>query len=63
MHLKTDEVDLKKATVKTIFCKFFQSTKVDMKNIAECYNHFFGYSNALETHGDHLPNMISVFWL
>ena len=22
-----------------------------MKNVVECYKHFFGYSNALETHG------------
>ena len=25
--------------------------QVDMKNIAKCYKHFFGYFNALKTHG------------
>jgi hypothetical protein len=38
--------------VKKIFCTFFQSThQVDMKNVDECYKHFFGYFNALETNG------------
>ena len=26
--------------------------QVDMKNIVKCYKHFFGYFNALKTHGD-----------
>ena len=37
-------------------CIFFQSThQVDMKNIVECYKHFFGYFNALETNGEEFP--------
>ena len=48
MHLKTDKVHSKKATVN--FWKFFQSThQVDMKNVVECYKDFLGYFNALET--------------
>ena len=26
--------------------------QVDMKNVVKCYKHFFGYFNALKTHGD-----------
>ena len=28
--------------------------QVDMKNLVKCYKHFFGYFNALETHGAEL---------
>ena len=36
VHLKTDKVDLKKNTMKSIFA-FFQSThQLDMKNVVEC---------------------------
>ena len=34
------------------FWIFLQSPhQVDMKNIVKCYKHFFGYFNALKTHG------------
>ena len=53
MHLKRDKVDLKKTPCKNFFCIFFQSThQVDMKNVVCCYEDFFGYFNALETHSD-----------
>ena len=52
MHLKTDKVDLKKPLSKKIFSIFFQSThQVGMKNVVKCYKDFFGYFNALKTHG------------
>ena len=51
VHLKTDKVDLKKATVKKKNCIFFQSThQVGMKNVVECYKDFFGYFNTRETY-------------
>ena len=52
VHLKMDKVDLKKKTPWNFFYIFFQSTyQGDMKNVVECYKDFFGYFNALETHG------------
>ena len=36
----------------SISCIFLESPhQVDMKNIVKCYKHFFGYFNALKTHG------------
>ena len=54
VHLKTDKVDLKKKPPwkKKNFAFFFKSPhQVDMKNIVKCFEHFFGYFNALKTHG------------
>ena len=43
----------KKATMKKKICIFFQSThQVGMKNVVECYKHFLGYFNALETNSE-----------
>ena len=31
--------------------------QVDMKNVVKCYKHFFGYFNALKTHGEYTANV------
>ena len=31
-----------------------------MKNVVECYKHFYGYFNALETHGGH--GLVQIFF-
>ena len=37
----------------SISCIFLESPhQVGMKNVVKCYKHFFGYFNALKTHGD-----------
>ena len=37
----------------SISCIFLESPhQVDMKNVVKCYKHFFGYFNALKTHGE-----------
>ena len=44
-------------TDKKFICISFQSThQVGMKNIVKCYKHFFGYFNALKTHGGWNPD-------
>ena len=36
----------------SISCILLESPhQVDMKNFVKCYKHFFGYFNALKTHG------------
>ena len=36
---------------------FFESPhQVDMKNVDKCYKDFFGYFNALKTHGEGTTN-------
>ena len=36
----------------SITCIFLEFPhQVDMKNVVKCYKHFFGYFNALKTHG------------
>ena len=37
-------------SISFIFLEF--PHKVDIKNVAKCQNHFFGYFNALKNHGD-----------
>ena len=39
----------------SISCIFLESPQVDMKNVVKCYKHFFGYFNALKTHGVLFP--------
>ena len=42
------------------FCISFQSShQTDMENVVECKKYFFGYVNALETHGGYsIQNII-----
>ena len=40
---------LKKPSISSIFLE--SPHQVDIKNVVKCYKHFFGYFNALKTHG------------
>ena len=43
---------LKSHCKNSISCICLESPhKVEMKNVVKCYKHFFGYFNALKTHG------------
>jgi hypothetical protein len=49
VHLKTDKVDLKKKQPWFLFFSYFFNP---LENVVECYKQFFGYFNALKTHGE-----------
>ena len=34
--------------------------QVDMKNVAKCYKHFFGYFNAVKTHGVLIKSLLAT---
>ena len=47
----------------SISCRFLESPhQVDMKNVVQCYKHFFGYFNALETNSAP-PSDMPAYWV